>query len=240
VFERLTIATIAAGSLAVSAAAAAPEPPAQRCGPPAHRAATLAIRTADGVRLDGAVVGHGSRGVVLVHETGSLGLCGWWPYAVRLAAAGFHVLLFDMRCAGLSACPDGARASDTVADVVAAVHRLRALGARTVDLVGASYGGSVALAAAARLPHIAALADLSGDELGAPAFRAASAVHVPVLLAVAREDPYVSLAQERALYRRSASRDKHLSILPASAGHGWDMLADASFRRQLTMFLESR
>jgi pimeloyl-ACP methyl ester carboxylesterase len=228
------------GSLAVSAAATGPEPPAQRCGPPAHRAATLAILTADGVRLDGAVVGRGPRGVVLVHETGSLGLCGWWPYAVRLAGAGFHVLLFDMRCAGLSACPGGARAADTVADVAAAVRRLRALGPSTVELVGASYGGSVALAAAARLPHIAALADLSGDELGASALRAVAAVHVPLLLAVARDDPYVSLAQERALYRRSASRVKRLSILPASAGHGWDMLAVASFRRQLTMFLESR
>jgi len=212
-----------------AAAGAAPQPPAQRCGPPVRPATVLALRTADRVRLDGAVVGGGPRGVVLVHETGSRALCGWWPYAVRLAGAGFHVLLFDMRCSGLSACPAGSRASDDIADVVAATGRLRALGAKSVELVGASHGGSVALAAAARIPRIAAVVDLSGDELdvdvgGATAARAAAAVRAPLLVAVARDDPYVTIAQERALYRRSPAREKRLLVLPARSGHGWDML----------------
>jgi len=232
-----------------SAAGGGLQPPTQRCGRPAHSATVLTLRTADHVRLDGAVVGRGPRGVVLVHETGSQGLCGWWPYAVRLAGAGFHVLLFDMRCSGLSACPGGSRASHTIADVAAAAGRLRELGATTVELVGASYGGSVALAAAARVPRIAGVADLSGDELevdvgGATAARAAAAVDVPLLVAVARDDPYVAIAQERALYRRSPSREKRLLVLPARAGHGWDMLVGprgpgswSSFANVLTAFL---
>jgi pimeloyl-ACP methyl ester carboxylesterase len=186
-------------------------PPARRCGPPARPAQVVTLRTSDGVRLDGAIVGSGERGVVLVHEAGGSVLCGWWPYAVRLAARGFHVLLFDLRCYGLSDCPEtGER--DHVEDVAAAVEELRARGATSVELVGASYGGSVALVAASRLEELSGLADLSGDILrgsiggrGGPttAWRAAADVHVPTLLALAKEDAYIDVAEERALYRRA-------------------------------------
>jgi pimeloyl-ACP methyl ester carboxylesterase len=227
------------------------QPPAARCGEPHYPANALTLHAGDGVRLEGAEVGKGTRGVVLVHEAGSKALCGWWPYAVRLARRGFHVLLFDMRCYGLSACPGGSRSVDTVADVAAAVARLRAFGAQTIELVGGSYGGSVALVAAARLPRIAALADLSGDELtaeiggaGGPitAVQAAAKLRAPVLFAVAKLDRYVSVAQVRSLYRRARSRVRLLRILPAKAGHGWDLLFGTSttwspFERTLTGFL---
>ena len=228
------------------------QPLAQRCGPPDRPAATFTFRTADGVRLDGAAIGDGTRGVVLVHKAGSEALCGWWPYAVRLAGAGFHVLLFDMRCSGLSACPSGARGTDTGADVRAAVQHLRSMGANAVELVGASYGGSVALVAAVRVPGIAAVADLSGDEIttavggaGRPldASAAAADVRAPLLLAFARRDPDISTVQEHELYARAPSRDKQLVVLPAQAGHGWDMLVAASgsgwspFSRTLIRFL---
>jgi dienelactone hydrolase len=135
--------------------------------------------------------------------------------------------------------------------VAAAVHELRARGATSIELVGASYGGSVALVAAARLEELSALADLSGDllnasigGLGGPttAWQAAADVHVPTLLAVAKEDAYVDLSEERALYRRLASTRKRLIVLPAGAGHGWTMLVGASgrwsrFERTLTAFL---
>ena len=83
--------------------------PSQRCGQPDHPANTFGFRTADNVSLDGVEVGQGAKGVVLVHENGSRALCGWWPYAVSLADGGFHVLLFDMRCSGLSGCPKSYR-----------------------------------------------------------------------------------------------------------------------------------
>jgi dienelactone hydrolase len=227
-------------------------PPAERCGPPARSALVVTLRTSDGVRLDGAIVGSGERGVVLVHEAGVRVLCGWWPYAARLAARGFRVLIFDLRCYGLSDCPSSRR-DDLVADVAAAVDELPGRGCSSIELVGASYGGSVALVAAARLEEISAVADLSGDEIGAPiggegrpltASKAAAGVHIPVLLALARDDGYIPLPDERALFRRLGSSRKRLIVLPASAGHGWDLLVGVGsggpwsrFERTLTAFL---
>jgi dienelactone hydrolase len=182
---------------------------------------------------------------VLVHEAGGQALCGWWPYAARLADHGFQAVLFDLRCYGDSACPAEGQ-GDLVDDVAAAVDELRRNGARSVELVGASLGGSVALVSAARLDKLSALADLSGDELdtriggqGAPttASQAASAVHVPALLALARDDGFIPVSDERALYARLGSTSKRLLVLPAAAGHGWDMLAERPFERTLTAFL---
>jgi pimeloyl-ACP methyl ester carboxylesterase len=235
--------TKSAGTASTSSRAV--DPPAKRCGPPARPAEVVTLRTSDGVRLDGAIVGSGPRGVVLVHEAGAQVLCGWWPYAARLADRGFRVLLFDLRCYGLSDCP--AKGEDNVvSDVAAAVEELRDRGGTSIQLVGASYGGSIALVAASRLDDLTALADLSGDELtssiggqGRPttAVRAASGVHVPTLLAVARNDGYIGLPDERALYRRLASSRKRLIVLPVAAGHGWDLLAWPHFERTLTAFL---
>lgn len=216
---------------------ARPSPPAARCGPPDAPARVVSFATADGVGLNGAALGSGTRGVLLIHESGSRALCGWWPYAVFLANHGFRVLLFDQRCAGDSGCPPGQSGSGLVADVRAAVGELTALGARTVSLVGASLGGSVALVAAARLgPPVISVAALSADELttpvappGAPttAQAAAPAVRVPVMYAVARGDRYVSVEDTRRLYAATPDPMSRLVVLPAAQGHGWDLLANA-------------
>src|SRR5262245_52741112 len=145
-------AAILAAALALpSTGTAAPPSPAQRCGTPDRAANVLTLHTADGVRLDAAEVGAGAKGVVLVHESGGKALCGWWPFAVRLADEGFHVLLFDLRCYGFSTCPRGAKGSNYVADVAAAAAKLRALGAASVEVVGASMGGSIALVSGVRV-----------------------------------------------------------------------------------------
>jgi pimeloyl-ACP methyl ester carboxylesterase len=205
----------------------------------------VTLHSSDGTRLAAAIVGSGPRGVVLVHEAGGQALCGWWPYATRLADQGFQAALFDLRCYGDSACP-GKGQDDFVDDVVAATDELRRDGAKSVELVGASLGGSVALVAASRLDKVSALADLSGDELdteiggqgpSTTASQAVSAVHVPALLAVARDDDFIPLPDERTLYGRLGSTSKRLLVLPAPAGHGWDMLAKRPFERTLTAFL---
>jgi dienelactone hydrolase len=227
------------------------QPPATHRGRPGYAARAVTFTTSDGVRLTGVLAGGGGTGVVLIHDAGAIALCGWWPFAVRLARNSFHVLLFDMPCYGLSACPTR-HGSDAVTDVAAAVATLRHRGAQTVQLVGASYGGSVALVAATRLRGIAALADLSGDELeqpigglGAPlsAERAALRLHVPFIAAVARDDPYLSVAQERALYRHCPASRKQLVVLPSGAGHGWDLLHTPAgtwspFAARLTTYLK--
>jgi pimeloyl-ACP methyl ester carboxylesterase len=226
----LALAAAGCGAARPAPRAVAPPPqPSARCGTPDEHASTLWFRAADGVRLDGAIVGSGPVGVVLLHEYPGP-LCGWWPYAAYLGHHGVHALMLDFRCLGLSDCPRSGRASP-VADVAGAMAALRARGARSVALVGASLGGVVSVIAGARL-HPAAVVDLSGERdltglLPGADLDAAATVReltAPALFAVAHGDRNVSVGETRAMYRRARSRVKELHVLPAAAGHGWDML----------------
>ena len=236
-FALLVAAVVASGAAGCgsahrTAARSATPPPPQpsvRCGSPNQSATTLHFSTPDGVSLDGALVGSGPIGVVLLHEYPGP-MCGWWPYAAYLAHHGVQALLFDFRCLGLSACPRGASAHP-VDDVAGAMSVLRAHGARSIAVVGASYGGAVAVLAGAQL-RPAAVVDLSGERdlnglvpgADVNSVAAAADLTAPALFAVARDDRYVSVADMTAAYRRASSPQKRLLVLPAVAGHGWDML----------------
>src|ERR1700733_3987436 len=74
-----------------SAATSLPQP-GLRCPGPDTPATTLLFASRNGARLDGAVVGSGPVGAVLLPEYPGP-YCGWWPYAVDLARHGVHVLL---------------------------------------------------------------------------------------------------------------------------------------------------
>jgi dienelactone hydrolase len=96
-------------------------------------------------------------------------------------------------------------------------------------------GGAIAVVAAARL-HPAAVVDLSGERstaaltpgIDADAGAAAPGVTAPALFAVARGDQYVPVSDMRAVARRARSATKRVIVLPAIAGHGWDMLLGTS------------
>lgn len=198
-----------------------------RCGTPKTQATTFRLRTRDGVALSAATVGSGRIGAVLIHEYPA-DLCGWWPYADYLARHGVRALIFDLRCFGESECPGPY--GDGIADVAAAMRALRQRGARKVWLVGASMGGVISVTAGARL-HPAGIVDLSGETslaglapVKGNALAAAPRLRVPALFAVARGDQYVSPAEMRAIARRAPSPRKRVIVLPASYGHGWDML----------------
>ena len=229
-----------------SAATGLPQP-GLRCPGPDIPATTLLFASRNGARLDGALVGSGPIGAVLLSEYPGP-YCGWWPYAVDLARHGVHVLLFDFHCQGLSTCGHDRR--DYVADAAAAVTALRAHGARSIALIGASLGGAVALAAAAS-QHPAALVDLSGERnpakiipgLHLGAMRYAPRVHAPALFAVARGDRHVSLNAMRTIYHATRSPTKTLRVLPRSAGHGWDTLTTpngnlTTLANQITAFVK--
>jgi fermentation-respiration switch protein FrsA (DUF1100 family) len=89
----------------------------------------------------------------------------------------------------------------------------------------------VAVITGARL-HPAAVVDLSGERdltgllpgTSLDAFAAAPALRAPALFVVARGDRNVSVGDMRAVYDRAGSRVKRMIVLPASQGHGWDML----------------
>lgn len=92
------------------------------------------------------------------------------------------------------------------------------------------------LAAAAQLrPSVAAVASLSPDENDQPfgglgtvtAQAAVGRLRTPVLYAVAAGDGYVSVDQVRALFARTAARDRQLVVAAANSGHGWDLVATA-------------
>jgi pimeloyl-ACP methyl ester carboxylesterase len=99
----------------------------ERCGPPEAPARAIHFKTSDGVTLDGAVVGSGPVGAVLIHEFPGP-MCGWWPYAEYLARHGVRALFFDLRYFGDSECGSGR--GHATADVAAAMRTLRKDGGR--------------------------------------------------------------------------------------------------------------
>ncbi len=219
---------------------APPAPPpqsaiAQQCGPPDGPGELVTIRAADGVRLAAIEAGRGHRGVVLVPELGRSGKCGWRAYAAFLARRGYHVLAFDHRCTGASACPAGPADGNLMPDIRGAVARLRHDGAARVALLGASQGGSEVLISAALPPAgVTGVAALSADELTIPlaaapfpatAVAAVPRLRLPVLFAVARSDAYVTVPDTRRLLTTAGSASKRLIVLSAPAGHGWDMVS---------------
>lgn len=216
-----------------STKAAAPKPlpqPSKRCGTPDEPATTLRFPAAGGATLDGAITGHGPVGVVLLHEYPGP-MCGWWPYASYLGHHGVQALFFDFRCLGLSSCPKSGM-GDPIADTAGAMAALRARGARSIAIVGASLGGVVSVMAGAKL-HPSAVVDLSGERALGPllpgvqldSYAPAPKLTAPALFVVAKGDRYTPVPDMRAVYRHTASKDKQMIVLPMSSGHGWDMLA---------------
>jgi alpha-beta hydrolase superfamily lysophospholipase len=98
---------------------------------------------------DGGVVyadmyGQGDRGVVLAHG-GRFNKESWEKQARVLAKAGFRVLAIDFHGYGQSHGPQSKSGFDGVEyDVLAAVRYLRKTGAKSVSVVGASFGGAAA------------------------------------------------------------------------------------------------
>jgi pimeloyl-ACP methyl ester carboxylesterase len=98
---------------------------------------------------DGGVVyaniyGKGERGVVLAHG-GRFNKESWEKQARALVNAGFRALAIDFRGYGQSRGPESKSGYDGVEyDVLAAVRYLSKTGAKTVAVVGASFGGAAA------------------------------------------------------------------------------------------------
>jgi pimeloyl-ACP methyl ester carboxylesterase len=142
----------------------------------------LTITTSDGVSLAADIYGAGPRGVVLAHG-GLRTKENWKEQALVLEKAGFHVLAFDFRGFGHSKGPreDGSEPLD----VLAAVYYLRSAGAKTVTVIGGSFGGEACADAAATEPGaIDRLIELGAAGGNLPPEK----LTLPKLLIVARED----------------------------------------------------
>jgi alpha/beta superfamily hydrolase len=161
--------------------------------------------------------------LVLLHPHpqfgGTMGSRLVYDLAVGLAADGWRVVRFDFRGVGRSEGSYGDGLGE--AEDAAAVASLAAREAgRDPVLVGYSFGAAAACRAAAmgapasRLVLVAVPVDVLGSAL--QPMDDAPAVRVPAHLVVGDQDPYVSVAQARAL--ASAFRPPAgLTVLPVAA-----------------------
>ena len=141
--------------------------------------------TEDGGLIYADVYGTGDRGVVLAHG-GQFKKESWEKQARELVRNGYRVLAFDFRGFGQSRGPGQADmyTAPMHLDVLAAVSYLRKNGAKTVAVVGGSFGASAAADAAESKPgEIDRLVILASSPGSHP-----EKLKVPKLLIIARDD----------------------------------------------------
>ena len=106
---------------------------------------TVSFPTEDGGNVCAELYGQGTRAIVLAHG-GRFNKESWREQARALASKGFRILAIDFRGFGCSTGP-GQEDFDNAPfenDVLAAVRYLKAHGAKTVSVVGGSFGGGAA------------------------------------------------------------------------------------------------
>ena len=177
----------------------------------------ISFSTEDGGLIYADLYGNGERGVVLAHG-GRFTKDSWQPQAQLLARAGLWVLAFDFRGFGKSHGPGDSDmfTAPMHLDVLAGVRYLRRNGAKTVSVIGGSFGGSAAADAsiASQPGEIERLILLAAEGNG-PAERIKS----PLLLIVARDDASDDgprLPRIRAWFDK-APEPKQLIVLDGSA-----------------------
>ncbi len=179
---------------------------------------SISFATGDGGLVCADDYGQGSKAVVLAHG-GQFKKESWRAQALSLTAAGFRVLAIDFRGFGCSKGP-GQEDFDKAPfenDVLAAVRYLKAHGAKTVSVVGGSFGGAAAGDASIK----SAPGEIDGVVfLGAAPNLPADGLKSRALFIVARDDSSGSgglrLPGIRAQYER-APEPKTLTVLDGSA-----------------------
>jgi dienelactone hydrolase len=211
---------------------------ARTCGelPAALTASTYFLKTDDGVRIYAAATRSGSKAVVLLHESGGAGLCGWLPTMRWLSANGVRAVAINLRGYPPSGTPSLANYHHYAQDIQAAVDAAHTLGSKHVFVMGASMGGAATVAEAPKLKDVAGVISLSG-ELSLPtseldAIGAAPKITVPFLFLGSEVDGYVPGPDARRLTRAVGSKDKQVHVFP-SGYHGWDLLDSAPYRARV-------
>ncbi len=188
----------------------------------------LEIVTPDGLVLEAERFGVGDDFVVLAHMRPA-DMTSWFSFAGFLGAQGFSAITFNFRGYGNS---DGAGFAVEV-DVAAAIDAAHALGAARVFVIGASMGGTGAVAAADE-SDVDGVVTLSAPDRfeGVDAAAAARNVAVPLLLIAAEDDdPYASDAD---VIASQAAGPAEVMILPGRK-HGTDLFVDHSERLTTTI-----
>jgi pimeloyl-ACP methyl ester carboxylesterase len=202
---------------------------------------TISFPTDDNGLIYADVYGKGKRGIVLAHG-GRFNKESWREQARALAASGFCVLAIDFRGFGRSRGPGQADFDDAPFhyDVLAAVRYLKARGAKTVSVVGGSFGGAAAGDASIKSApgEIASIVFL-----GAAPNLPAGKLQSRTLFIVARDDSNGAgprLPEIRAQYN-DAPEPKELIVLDGSAHAQFLFQTDQSARvmREILRFLST-
>jgi alpha-beta hydrolase superfamily lysophospholipase len=237
----LVLALAACGGSHTASGPSAPSL-ATTCGtlPGGFRASTTWLTTGDGVRIYAATTGTDDRVVVLAHESGGLGLCGWIPTMRRLAANGIRSVAFDFRGQYPSPLPPRSVEDDWRADVQAAIDYADA---KKLVLMGASFGGAVVVADGFRLHGVDGIVSLSGEPAipsrHVDAIGNVARLRLPLLVVASRLDGYLDEAHARQLARRAGSTDKQVAVFPGRA-HGWDILDEPRARSVVVGWITRR
>ena len=200
---------------------------------------TISFQTQDGGRICADLYGEGVRAVVLAHG-GRFNKESWRDQARALVSRGFQVLAIDFRGFGCSTGP-GQSDFDNAPfqnDVLASVRYLKMHGAKTVSVVGGSFGGGAAGDASIksapgeieRIVFLGAAPNLSAEKLKSR-----------TLFIVARDDANDDgprLPRIRAQYER-APQPKELIVVEGSAHAQFLFQTDQSNRvmREILRFL---
>ncbi|GAA1885575.1 alpha/beta fold hydrolase [Asanoa iriomotensis] len=227
----------------VGSGAAAPSPtgpvPGAECPGMASGVGAKPVRFGvDGAtNLAGLLGGKGSTGVVLAHQA-EADLCQWILGFNELIGKGYQVLAFDFH-------GHGASESSEVGfdkDVAAAAATLRAAGATTVVLVGASMGGTFSIAAAAEIsPPVAGVVSVSAPLAygGVSAQQETPKLAVPALFLAQQDDGLFGDAALEFEKAATASPDAQALVTPG-ATHGVPLViegGDAKLRAAFFAFL---
>jgi pimeloyl-ACP methyl ester carboxylesterase len=141
----------------------------------------------DGAMLHAVVMGQGSTAIVLAHESDD-DACDWAFFVPELTADDRQILAFDFSGNGTSSDIGDGRLD---LDLLAAVAEARNRGAARVVVIGASMGGTAALAAAGTpdsgIDGVVSLSAVS-SWLDTDAEPTAATISVPVLFAAAEDD----------------------------------------------------
>jgi pimeloyl-ACP methyl ester carboxylesterase len=200
---------------------------------------SISFPSEDGGRVCAGLYGEGVRAIVLAHG-GRFSKESWRVQANALVSAGFLVLTIDFRGFGCSTGPGQADFDSAPfwKDVLAAVHYLKAHGAKAVSVVGGSFGGSAAGDASInsapgeidRIVFLGAAPNLPAEKLKSRA-----------LFIVARDDANgagLRLPDIRARYEK-APGPKELIVLDGSAHAQFLFQTDQGARvmREILRFL---
>jgi len=181
----------------------------------------ISIVTSDNLQLEGRVFGVGSKIVVLAHMQPA-DMTSWFDFARVLADEGFTAITFNFRGYGGSEGDPGD--FDVETDVRAAVDAASARGAARIYVIGASMGGTGAVAAS-RSSDIAGTITLSAPDqfAGVDAVASAQFVKSPLLLIAADED--ASAADDALAIAAAAPGDAEVAVL-SGAQHGTNLFAE--------------